>query len=225
MRRIRIGVTGPDHGGNTAWRFTAFSLRLAGAEAIRLTPSRSPFSDTLDGIVIGGGSDIDPALYGEAPHEATVHLDHKRDRMEWRLLERYLPKEIPIMGICRGAQMINVFLGGSLNQHIFDEDLEFAHKKSPFPHKKIYIEPHTTLYAILQTRECIVNSIHHQSMERLGEGLIHTAFDDNRIPQAIEHTAHPFLIGVQWHPEYMPQRTQQRALFKALVQKAKKRKG
>jgi len=224
MKNIIIGVTGPDHGGNTAWRFTAFALRLSGARAIRLTPSREPFSHTLDAIVIGGGSDIDPSLYGENPHEATVHLDHRRDEMEWRLLEENLSREIPIMGICRGAQMINVFHGGTLNQHIFDEDLEYTHKKTPLPYKKVYIKPHTKLHAILQSSECIVNSIHHQSMERTGEGLIHVAFDENRIPQAIEHTTHPFLIGVQWHPEYMLQKVQQRALFKALVEQTKKGK-
>lgn len=221
QRKIRIGVTGPDHGGFMAWNFTKFALFLAEATAVRITPSHPVDPATLDGLIIGGGSDIDPKLYGEKRHRRTVHIDHKRDKMEWRLLEKLYPRKIPLFGICRGMQMLNVFLGGTLNQNIHDLDLPFSHEKSPLPHKIVEIVPHTKLHRILGVDKCEVNSIHHQAVEKLGKGIVVNARDSNKIIQGIEHTLHPFLMGVQWHPEYMPQSALQRRLFKAIVDQAK----
>jgi putative glutamine amidotransferase len=223
-KKVRIGVTGPDRGGFTAWNFTKFALFLAEATAVRITPSHHVDPKTLDGIVIGGGSDIDPSLYGARRHKRTVHIDKKRDKMEWKLLEVLIPRKVPIMGICRGMQMLNVFHGGTLNQHIHDLDLPFAHETSPLPLKRVNILPHTLLYKILRVDSCEVNSIHHQAIEKVGKDLIVNAKDKNSIIQGIEHTKYPFMLGVQWHPEYMPQSAIQRRLFKALVDSAKKRR-
>ncbi len=224
-RKVRIGVIGPDHGGFTAWNFTRLALFLAEATAVRITPSHPVDPATLDGLVLGGGSDIDPARYGARRHRRTVHIDRKRDKLEWKLLEAIIPRDIPILGICRGMQMLNVFHGGTLNQNLHDLDLPFAHNTSPFPHKIVYIERHTLLHRILRVDQCEVNSIHHQAVERVGKGLRVDAHDRNRIVQGIEHIRHPFMIGVQWHPEYMPQSAIQRRLFKVLVDKAKEMRG
>ncbi len=220
-KRVRIGVTGPDRGGFTAWTFTKFALFLSEAEAVRITPSHPVDPASLDGLIVGGGSDIDPALYGARRHKRTVHIDRRRDKMEWQLLERLYPKNIPILGICRGMQMLNVFLGGTLNQHVFDLDLKFAHTRSALPHKMVTIKPHTLLHRILGVRRCEVNALHHQSVRKPGKGLIVNAYDENRIVQGIEHAKHPFYLGVQWHPEYMPQSALQRRLFTALVERAR----
>ena len=221
MKRPLIGVTGPDHGGFMAWNFTRFMLFLSEADAVRITPSHPVSAERLDGLIIGGGSDIDPRLYGQKRHAKTVHIDHRRDKMEWKLIDAMFNKKRAMLGICRGMQMLNVYLGGTLNQNILDQDLAFEHIKSPLPHKIVFIESHTLLYAILKVRKCEVNSIHHQAVEKTGWGLRVSARDENGIVQAIEHTSYPFLLGVQWHPEYMPQNTLQRRLFKAFVDKVK----
>ncbi len=221
VKKTLIGVSGPDRGGFTAWNFTRFMLFLAEARAVRITPSHPFDADKLDGLVIGGGSDIDPRLYGARRHPKTVHIDHKRDKMEWALIEKLYRRKVPMLGICRGMQMLNVFFGGTLNQHILDMDLPYTHQKSALPHKIVFIKPHTLLYSILKVRQCEVNSIHHQAVEKVGKGLQVSATDKNKIVQAIEHTDYPFLLGVQWHPEYMPQSSLQRKLFQAFVDKVK----
>jgi putative glutamine amidotransferase len=223
--RVRIGVTGPDRGVFIAWNFTRLALYVSEATAVRITPSHPADIEKLDGLVIGGGADIDPSLYGERRHIRTVHIDHKRDKMEWALLEKALAKKIPVLGICRGMQMIDIFLGGTLYPDLNDLDLKFSYERSPFPHRIVYIKPRTKLHRILRVSKCEVNSIHHQAVRKLGRGSRISAEDDNKITQAIEHETYPFLLGVQWHPEYMPQSAIQRRLFKALVDQAKKRRG
>ncbi len=221
IKKPLIGVTGPDRGGFMAWNFTRFMLFLSEADAVRITPSHRISPERLDGLIIGGGSDIDPRLYGAKKHPKTVHIDHRRDKMEWALIDTLYRLRRPMMGICRGMQMLNVYLGGTLDQNILDRDLPYAHQKSPLPHKIVLIKPHTLLYSILRVRKCEVNSIHHQAVSKLGKGLQVCAEDENGIVQAIEHTSYPFLLGVQWHPEYMPQSALQRRLFKAFVDSAK----
>ena len=222
MKKPLIGVTGPDHGGFTAWNFTRMMLFFAEARAVRITPSHPFDVAKLDGLIIGGGSDIDPRLYGARRHPKTVHIDRKRDKMEWKMIEEAYRRKIPLMGICRGMQMLNVFFKGTLNQHIFDLDLSSLHQRSVFPYKVIYIRPHTLLYNIWHIRKTEVNSLHHQAIEKLGRGLRIGAWDENGIVQEIEHIDYPFLLGVQWHPEYMPQSYLQRKLFGAFVKAAAK---
>lgn len=219
-KKISIGVTGPDRGGFTAWNFTRFALNMAGADAVRITPSRPLPKSGLDGLIIGGGSDVSPEVYGHNAHLRTVHVDHARDKMELKLLDELFSKKMPILGICRGAQLINIYLGGELNQHIHDLDLPYPHKKTPLPNKTIHIEPRSTLASIMKCTHALVNSIHHQAITKPGAGLRIVAKDKNGIIQAVEHTDYPFLLGVQWHPEYMPQNSIQRAIFSALLHAA-----
>ena len=223
-KNVLIGVTGPDRGGFTAWNFTRFVLKLAGADAVRITPSRPMQKSALDALIIGGGSDINPDVYGHNAHRRTVHIDHRRDKLELELLDKLFSKKVPILGICRGAQLINVYLNGELNQNIHELDLKHPHKKTPLPNKTIHIQPHTLLASILKTTHCLVNSIHDQAIEKPGSGLQVVAKDKNNVIQAVEHTDHTFLLGVQWHPEYMPQDSAQRAIFSALVHAAREAK-
>ncbi len=223
-RVVKIAVTGPDKGGFLAWQFTKLTLFLVGAKAIRTSPSHPIDLKEVDGIIFGGGSDIDPSFYNEKKEKYTKNVDKKRDIYEFRLLKEALKLQLPIFGICRGMQLINVYFKGSLYQHIYNLPLKYEHKKTPFPYKKVFIKPHTKLYSIIKQRTIIVNSIHHQAVKKLGENLKISAYDENKIVQAIESTTYKFLLGVQWHPEYMINDLLQRRLFKALVEAAKKRK-
>jgi putative glutamine amidotransferase len=220
-QKVKIAVTGPDEGGFLAWQFTKFSLFLVGAKAIRTTPSHPINLNEVDGIIFGGGSDINPALYHQKREKETKNIDKKRDSYEIKLLKKALQKQMPILGICRGMQLINITLGGTLYQHIFNLNLQYEHKKTPFAYKKVFIKTNTKLYSIFKQKVIIVNSIHHQAVSKLGKNLIISAYDENKIVQAIESIHYPFLVGVQWHPEYMINDLLQRRLFKKFVQFAR----
>jgi putative glutamine amidotransferase len=258
-RRVRIGVTGPDRGGEAAWLFTAFSLALAGASAVRITPHRhadARIIDQIDGLIIGGGADVDPKLYGqellhivESPRVnqpltrsianfllfpliwglrkasaccvQRTRDDVARDQLEMQLIERAIDRRIPILGICRGMQLINVCFGGSLHQSLKGFYTEDPEVRTILPRKRITAAPGTKLAKILGTRSKRVNALHEQAISELGNDLIVAAKDRNQIVQAIEHASLPFVIGVQWHPEYLPQLRSERRIFKALVRAAR----
>lgn len=241
-----IAVSGPDRGGYTAWLMTAWAIRRAGGRPLRVTPSRPKPAKPLDGVVIGGGSDVDPLHYGEEPlspddetssaldwlvgllvaatrmlfarHEAQAY-DPDRDRLEQRLIREALYGGLPLLGICRGAQLLNVTLGGTLYQqidHFYAEGS--ANVRSILPRKRVQVADGSRLRELLQRAHTRVNALHEQSIRDLGEGLTVCAVEQpSGVIQAIEQTAAPFVIGVQWHPEYLPQRSEQRALFSALV--------
>jgi putative glutamine amidotransferase len=254
--RPTIGVTGPDRGGDAAWLFTWLNLALAGARAIRITPHRhakSEVIDELDGLIVGGGADVDPKLYGQellhivqaprldSPRSLRKQLldllifpiawvlrkasaccvssrdDTARDELEMRLIDQAVRRRLPILGICRGEQLINVYFGGSLHQHLKSLYIEDPEVRTILPRKRILVEPQTRLSRVLGTRPRRVNALHQQAISKLGNGLIVAARDRNGIIQAIEHESLPFVIGVQWHPEYMPQHKRQRAIFESLV--------
>jgi putative glutamine amidotransferase len=151
-----------------------------------------------------------------------VHrIDDKRDDLELDLLERALEKRIPVLGICRGVQLINIYFGGTLYNDIGAFYSEVPRIHSVWPKKRICIERQSSLYQILGYRKGWVNALHHQAVDTLGEGLKVVAREDNGIIQAIEHKNEDFVLGVQWHPEYMPQIPSQRLIFEALVEKAR----
>ena len=243
-----IGVTGPDRGGFTAWQMTALAVRRSGAKAVRITPRRRVDHEQLDGFVIGGGTDVDPFQYGEGSEEpdsnatqkSTVmdwlvgvllavfraifatyskqNYDPQRDRMEKDIISFALDKNLPILGICRGAQLMNVAMGGSLHQdigHFYTEDTNNI--RSILPRKTITVSAQNTLHRYLRTECCQVNALHRQSINQLGANIVVSAFETNGVVQAIEMQGHPFFLGVQWHPEYMPQSSTQQGLFRGLV--------
>jgi putative glutamine amidotransferase len=148
--------------------------------------------------------------------------DTGRDRLELKLIEQALGKNIPILGICRGMQLINFHLGGTLYEDISHFYQETAQTRMIFARKRIYILPETKLKKILHTSTCRVNALHHQAIKKLAKGMTRSAVEKNPIIQAVEHTRYPFLMGVQWHPEYMLHRPRQRWLFSAFVKACQK---
>ncbi|MBP2228262.1 putative glutamine amidotransferase [Azospirillum agricola] len=211
-----VGITASVHGSRIAWWANRLALRRAGASAVRIT-ARDPYPiDRLDALVVGGGDDIDAALYGETarPH---IRIDPERDQLEMRALDCAAKLGLPVLGICRGSQMINVHRGGSLHVDIHEIYEEAPHMRTVLPRKRIRIEPDSHLYRILGIAECRVNALHHQSVDRLGDGLRVVARERAGIVQGIEAATEPFLIGVQWHPEYLITDSRQQGLFRQLV--------
>ncbi len=210
-----IGVTGSSRGGRVMWQFNRWALLRAGARPVRITPDRSDLPDGIAGLVIGGGDDIDASLYG-ATVEPTVRIDPERDRLELRLLDWAASRRLPLLGICRGAQMINVHRGGSLHPDIHATYGDAPRMRTPLPRKTIRIERDSRLHAVLGIGRCRVNSLHHQSIDRLGHGLRVVACDEAGIVQAVE-AGEGFHLGVQWHPEFLVLDRRQLALFRALA--------
>lgn len=220
MRSPRIVVTGPSRGGRTARWFTAFSVRRVGGLPLPVTPDAPVVDwDEVDAIVLGGGSDVDPARYREAPI-LTDDLDPRRDELEWEVLEQATARALPVLGICRGAQLLNVFSGGTLHQRLRDVVDEHDDRRQLLALKHIRVERGSRLHHALGTTELRVNSLHRQGVARLGIGLIASAYDRFGVVQGIERPHGPFCVGVQWHPELLPGRTSQRRLFAALVRAA-----
>lgn len=254
-----IGVTGPDKGGRAAWWATRYALRRAGARVCWIRPSKPRDIEGLDGLVIGGGADVAPALYGEERIEevleearqrrtlrrklaallffplvylfrlllsghTTARQDRARDELETRLIREALARDLPILGICRGSQLLNVVLGGSLHQELRDYYTETPQIRSVLPRKRVELVPGSRLNRILECQHCMVNALHKQAINEPGEGLKIVAREANEVIQAVEHTQRAFVIGVQWHPEYMPQSEGQFGLFQALADSARERR-
>jgi putative glutamine amidotransferase len=223
-RNIRIAVTGGTRGSRTAWYFSRFLLGSHGAKATFYHPASERVDTTFDGLLITGGSDIDPDTYGGDGHPSIEKTDPQRDAMELRLLEHAHEQRLPIMGICRGMQLINLYFGGTLHPHIHDFELETAHPHTPLPLKEVTIDGETRLHDILGQPSLRVNALHHQAVDQPGKGMRVAAHDANKIVQAIEHTELPFVMGLQWHPEFMPYAWHSRKLFAALIHAAKEQK-
>jgi len=216
-----IAVTGPDDRYPIAWWATRLAIKLAGGKAVRLTHRNyhQHRKELFDGIVIGGGSDIDPSLY-KGQDTGLSKTDPERDAFEVEMIEHALQTHLPILGICRGAQLINVVLGGNLHADIRGDRHLTSNRRTPFPRKTATLCHKNKLHKILGHRQVRINSLHQQAIDVLGDGLIISARDLDGFVQAIESTRHRFLIGTQWHPEYLSYISKQRNLFKALVTEA-----
>lgn len=220
MSRPRIGVTGGRRGGRAMWFCAWLSLRLHGARPVRLQPPLDAGAlDRLDGLLIGGGDDIGATVYDALP-APDVRIDPERDAMELEALGALWESDVPIMGICRGAQMMNVYLGGRLHQDIYSRYQGVPRIRTPLPRKRVSLRADTRLADIVGESSLVVNSLHHQSVDTLGWDLRVAAKDDWGIVQAIEHVGPRFRIGVQWHPEMLFYRAVHRRLFRAFVHAA-----
>lgn len=147
-------------------------------------------------------------------------IDDNRDELEFALIKEAVDKDIPILGICRGAQLLNIHFGGTLYQDITSYYTEVPRIHSVWPKKRVEVDENSMLHDILIFQKVWVNALHYQAVDELGEGLAVVAKEKNGIVQAIEHTERDFVLGVQWHPEYMPQIPAQRRIFKQLVTEA-----
>jgi putative glutamine amidotransferase len=198
------------------------SVEQAGGRALLVPPSDEAVEETLDaldGFVFTGGADIDPGEYGAEAHPETFGIRPDRDESELALMRAALERDMPVLGICRGIQVLNVVRGGDLHQHLPEVVGHERHKNDPpgvFTDHEVAIEPETRLASILgDTHD--VKSHHHQGLDRLGDGLVEAARAEDGTIEAIEDPSRRFALGVLWHPEA----GDNKRLFEALVEEAK----
>jgi len=200
-------------------------IARAGARGVLLPPDDDGVEETvavLDGLVVSGGNDLDPALYGAETHPRTGGVRPERDRAELRLLRAALDEGLPVLGTCRGAQLIAVAHGGSLHQHLPEVVGHDGHQPGParYGHHKVQPAPDSRTGEILGGA-AEVASYHHQGIATLGTGLKAVAWADDGSIEAVESTGRAgFLVGVLWHPEH----DGDERLFSALVEAARARR-
>ena len=199
----------------------ADAIRASGGEPVLITPESDLEEFEFDGLLLGGGVDVDPALYGEERGPQTEVPNTARDVMEQQLLAQALQRDIPVLAICRGLQLLNVVHGGSLVQH--QEGHEIRPPEKWLPAHSVKVAAPSLLSNILQSETIRVNSRHHQTVARVADGLrvVGRAFDGT--VEALESTEHEFVLGVQWHPEDMVAHDPiQKKLFDQFVDRARK---
>jgi putative glutamine amidotransferase len=210
-----------EEGALLPWTYVT-SIRASGGRPVLLPPGGDATEAAatvavLDAVVIAGGGDLDPAIYGAAKHPKTEVNAPDRDAWELAVAEAAIRMNVPLLGICRGMQVLNVACGGTLLQHIPDLVGHEAHSGTPhgFGMHKVRVTSGRTVTSVLPGGEYFeVPTHHHQAVDRIGAGLTAVGWADDGIIEAIEATgAHDFLVGVQWHPE----QGQDYRLFSALV--------
>jgi putative glutamine amidotransferase len=210
---------------NLSPRTYSHAVQRAGGLALILPPddvvAESPdeLLDMLDGLILAGGSDIDPASYGAKPHPETRNTRPERDRFELALGTRALERDMPVLGICRGMEMLNVIQGGTLDQHLGLE----LHRHTPgaFVDHGVRLEAGSLAARVVGDERTEVKSAHHQGLDELGEGVIASGYADDGIVEAIELPERSFAVGVLWHPE----EDERSRVVGALVEEARSRTG
>lgn len=215
-----IAVTTSARSGWRVFPLVKLNLWLAGGRAVRWGTGRAADLDSVDGLIIGGGDDISPDLYG-GDLRLSARIDPERDTLERGLAEQATARNIPVLGICRGAQMLNVALGGSLHQDAWDIYPDAKYVKTILPKRCVAVDPTSHLARHTGCAPMYVNALHSQAVDRLGSGLRIAARDSAGMVQAIERVRDPFCLGVQWHPEHLFYARRQRSIFRALVAAAR----
>lgn len=225
-----IGITFTYNIGNSSSNNYIRAIKEFGGIPCPLYPgiSEGTYAD-IDGLLLTGGPDIDPSYYGEEVHE-TTEIKPDRDELELFLFKRSMEKDLPVFGICRGIQVMNVAIGSSLYQDIPSQFTDhLTHKileNEDDSWHDIKIQPGSLISQITCDRVAEVNSRHHQALKVIGEGFVVTAQSKDGIIEAIENPSKQFVIGVQYHPERMctttDSREHRRKLFEAFIQAASK---
>ena len=197
------------------------AIEQAGGRALLVPPAEEGVEETLDalhGLLFSGGADLDPSTYGADAHPETKETRLERDRFELALLEAALARDMPVLAVCRGSQVLNVARGGDLVQHLPDVIGNDRHKHTPgvFADHDIRIEPESTLGSLVGGH-APVKSSHHQGYGRIGRGLREVAWADDGTVEGLEDPAKRFAVGVLWHPEA----GEDAALFESLVEQAR----
>ncbi len=189
------------------------ALLSVGIEPVLIDPESELAIDDLDGLMLTGGTDLNPQLYGQTPHPESEAPDDARDAMEQRMLAAALERDLPVLAICRGMQLFNVAHGGALDQHV-----ESHRQKGVDDAHRIDVAPGTKMAEITGRPTAVVNSRHHQIVSRIGQGLIVSARSPEGYPEALEREDKRFAVAVQWHPEDLVERNgDAKRLFQAFA--------
>jgi putative glutamine amidotransferase len=217
---LTIGISGPARR-SLAHRLISLGLRLHGARTHYIRPGSRVAVAMLDGLVLSGGTHVHPERYGQDP-QVTANYDRKRDATDQSLLEQAEAIGIPVLGICRGAQFINVFHGGSLCQNVTPLRVNTRHRPLLLPLQTVRLVTHSRLEQAMRSPVIGANRIHSQAIKRLGRNLRVTAVDNDLFVQAIESTRGQWLTGIQWHPEYLLYHGGHRRIFGQFVDAARR---
>lgn len=226
MQRPKIGYTTRNFSLDPLQIAIHISIYLAGGRPVRLSPRAPKYDEPLHGLIIGGGTDLYPALYDIDP-KPNYHYDQERDALEIRWFDHAQQANMPILGICRGAQLINIQRGGTLHP-----DISKIYDNAQYPssiwanifyRKRIYVQPGSLLNTLLISTQTTVNSIHKQAIDKLGDRLAISAQEENGVVQAIEDKGHNYLLGVQFHPELLIHKSKFRNIFNHLIDTARKK--
>lgn len=229
----RIGIT--TYGRDEHGRFclpAAYvdAVRRAGGVPLLLPPGEAHperVLEVVDGLILSGGGDIDPACYGGRSHPTLYLVDPERDRFELHLARAVVDQDVPVLGICRGSQVLNVAWGGDLIPHLPEgEDAPVRHRlppRTPTDHP-VSVDPGSRLAGILGEPELSVRSWHHQAVQRVASGWRAVAWAPDGTVEAVEWQQDAWAVGVQWHPELSMDSPVHRRLFEALVQAAAQRR-
>jgi putative glutamine amidotransferase len=211
---------------HTASRYYVESVERAGGIPVVLPvvdPDDVPgMLDALQGVVLTGGGDVQPSLYGATPAPETHNVDSRRDAFDIALLQNALDREIPVLAICRGMQVANVALGGTLVQNVPDVSgvHHDQHKRGHEGVHRVKLEPDSNLAAALGETELDVNSMHHQAVLEAAPGSRPVAWAEDGTVEAFEIEGNSHLVAVQWHPELLEDWPEQQGLFRQLVKRA-----
>jgi putative glutamine amidotransferase len=204
------------------------AVRAAGGMPVILAPVESDSVDSLlrrvDALCLSGGPDLDPAAYGVHRHPELGPTDPELDRFELALARGAVARGLPVLGICRGMQVLNVALGGSLHQHLPDLGGQVNHRQqtaSGEPSHRVTLARNSRLTKVIARRYVEVNSFHHQGLHALGRGLSVAGRAADGVVEAVEAPGRRFTFGVQWHAECLVDRPEHLALFRGLVRAAR----
>jgi putative glutamine amidotransferase len=189
-------------------------------------PDDRSLLDGVAGLILSGGGDVDPALYGQEPHPRISNVNPLRDRLESTLADVAIQRDLPFLAICRGMQLLNVYLGGTLEQHLADVPDRLPHDRDRPRVEAVHrvkLKEDSLLSQCLGSAETGVNSHHHQALDRVAAPLREIGWAEDGVLEAVESTEHSWIVGVQWHPEVMaPVHHDQAHIFACFVRAARR---
>ncbi|MDV6316899.1 gamma-glutamyl-gamma-aminobutyrate hydrolase family protein [Idiomarina sp. HP20-50] len=215
-QRPRVVVTGTARRWSPSWWCTWLILHCLGAKPLRASVRHSCEQKNIDAVIIGGGDDISPSQYNQPP-ERDGEYDPDRDALEVDWIRWALENSKPLLGICRGSQLINVVLGGELDQNIRKLRQLTYNRPGLLPTKQVFLEPKSLLAKVCKKKKLRVNSLHSQIVKQTGVGMVAVGWDLDGFLQASEGQGEQCIIGVQWHPEYLFYVPSQIRIFRWLI--------